>query len=148
MTVNERKEPGFKAVRDSGLLTDDAYVNARIWRAVDHALDAVIAEHDQLARLHEVATERTVALAAVIEQARALVMNTDGDYLDGEDFQGLAGGIQAVIVPADTDAALRERDAEKWDEGFDKCAHWWEIHHFQQVRNEANPYREGAKTDG
>jgi hypothetical protein len=26
-------------------------------------------------------------------------MNTDGEYLDGEDFDGLAGEIQSVIVP-------------------------------------------------
>ena len=43
----EHKEAAYQAVRDSGLLTDDAYLNARIWRAVETALGARIREGEQ-----------------------------------------------------------------------------------------------------
>jgi hypothetical protein len=36
---------------------------------------------------------------------------------------------------------LRERDAEKFSEGFRECAEWWEIHHYQSVSDESNPYK-------
>jgi hypothetical protein len=37
-------------------------------------------------------------LLEAIEAVRALVMNTDGDYLAGEDFDGLAGCIQQALA--------------------------------------------------
>jgi hypothetical protein len=39
---DERKRAAYKAVWDSGLLTPDAYANARIWRAVEAAVDAAV----------------------------------------------------------------------------------------------------------
>lgn len=88
---------------EAGAIWDEAIAIAfDRWLAAHDA--EIRAERDSLARLHEVATERTVQLAAVIEKVRALVMNTDGDYLDGEDFNGLAGEIQAVVCTA----AIRE----------------------------------------
>lgn len=46
--------------------------------------------------------------------------------------------------PAEFDRWLEEHDrqvAEKaHDEGFTACANWWEIHHFQSVISEMNPY--------
>ncbi len=66
----------------------------------------LVSELEQVRRLHEVATERTVALAAVIEQAR------------DEDLAWSATEIRAILASADT-SVLADRDAEKWDEGFD-----------------------------
>jgi hypothetical protein len=58
-------------------------------------LDGRIEERDALrAKDAEV---RAQALEA-IEAVRALVMNTDGDYLAGEDFNGLAGCIQQALA--------------------------------------------------
>lgn len=34
-----------------------------------------------------------------------------------------------------------EMVARIWDEGFDACANWWEIHHHGVARDEQNPYR-------
>jgi hypothetical protein len=31
--------------------------------------------------------------------------------------------------------------ANAWAEGFAACAEWWEIHHYQAVIEDANPYR-------
>jgi hypothetical protein len=41
MSVPEWRESAYAAVRASGQLTDDAWVNARIWRAVEFALNDV-----------------------------------------------------------------------------------------------------------
>ena len=67
-------------------------------------------EREQLARLHEVATDRTVQFAAVIEQAKAVWHDPDNH----------AFGVKAhrILESADTSAVLRERDAAKWDEGY------------------------------
>lgn len=40
----QSREAAYLAVWESGLLTKDAHSNARIWRAVEAALDAVEAE--------------------------------------------------------------------------------------------------------
>ena len=37
----EDRDAAYEAVYTSGLLTDDAFVNARIWRAVEAALNAL-----------------------------------------------------------------------------------------------------------
>jgi hypothetical protein len=127
-------------------------------------LEVAIAEYEkleqryaQLARLHEVATDRTVQFAAVIEKAKAkcAAHNDPGSPAPGADFiDGLDHGAQIaydvvadILASADTSAVLRARDAEKWDEGFNDCAKWWEIHHHGQVRDESNPYRQQEGAD-
>lgn len=46
--TEDAKARGYAAIWESGWLTDDAYVNARIWRAVTVALDTAFepAEHN------------------------------------------------------------------------------------------------------
>jgi hypothetical protein len=46
------------------------------------------------------------------------------------------------IMGAIFDAWLRSVKAKAWDEGFNACANWWEIHHHGVMRDERNPYRE------
>ena len=70
-------------------------------------------ELEQLRRLHEVATERTVQLAAVIEQARKIIAAPRPNTTVGTIDDALAG--------ADTGAALSEVRANAWDEGM-QCA--------------------------
>lgn len=43
--------------------------------------------------------DQLLALIAVLDNVRDLVMNTDGYWLTGDDFDGLAGCIQEVVVP-------------------------------------------------
>ena len=93
-------------------------------RNADAEFDRWLAEHDrevrgeleQLRRLHEVATERNVALSAVIEKARAWVSDPyDGVHQGVVDFARLEFDI---LGPTNTDAALREvRLAER-----ERCA--------------------------
>ena len=46
-------------------------------------------------------------------------------------------------------AGLRAVAEKAWEEGFVACAEWWEIHHYQAVIAEKNPYREPEEpTDG
>ena len=70
----------------------------------------VLNELERLRRLHEVATERTVELAAVIERIKSFRLDR---YLP----EPLARDVHAALATADTSAVLRERDAEKWEEG-------------------------------
>lgn len=35
------RQPAYKTISESGWLTEDVYANARIWRAVEAALDAM-----------------------------------------------------------------------------------------------------------
>lgn len=35
-----------------------------------------------------------------------------------------------------------------WDEGFDACANWWEIHHHGVVRDDSNPYTPESLNSG
>lgn len=52
--------------------------------------------------------ERAVIAERKLDAVRALVQDTDGNWLRGDDFGGLAGAIQEVVV-TDADRA-RERD--------------------------------------
>lgn len=109
-------------------------------RQANRRFDAMVRERDSLARLHEVATERTVQLAAVIEKAKAQVpIGTAGAY--------------DTLSSVDTDAALREvrakaledaaRAIRQWDHLFGPDAFEWLI-------SRALEEREGreAETDG
>jgi hypothetical protein len=129
--------PGSMADRVRAGEADDPRVSL-IVRLAD-ALEAAEVRAEQLARLHEVATDRTVQFAAVIEKAKAVWHDPDNH----------AFGVKAhrILESADTSAVLRARDAEKWDEGFNDCAKWWEIHHHGQVRDESNPYRQQEGAD-
>jgi len=40
------------------------------------------------------------------------------------------------------DRWLQSVKADAWDEGFDSCANWWEIHHHRVFGDENNPFRE------
>lgn len=40
--IYDQRQLGYEAVWASGLLTDDVYTNARIWRAVEAALLAAL----------------------------------------------------------------------------------------------------------
>jgi hypothetical protein len=147
--------PGSMADRVRAGEADDPRVSL-IVRLAD-ALEAAEVRAEQLARLHEVATDRTVQFAAVIEKAKAkcAAHNDPGSPAPGADFiDGLDHGAQIaydvvadILASADTSAVLRARDAEKWDEGFNDCAKWWEIHHHGQVRDESNPYRQQEGAD-
>jgi len=46
-------------------------------------------------------------------------------------------------------AEVERAAAEKaWSEGFEKCATWWEIHHWERSRAASdNPYRRGGSDD-
>lgn len=85
----------------------------------------------------EAAEVQRLELAAAIEQVRSLVMNTDGDYLHGSDFDGLAGEIQAVVASTDTAAILHEHDAAVWDSAITELAAYTGDTHLY-----FNPYRE------
>lgn len=63
--------------------------------AVDGDLAVAVAETPSDAALIVAAPELVAALLRV----RALVMDTDGGWLSGEDFDGLAGAIQEAIAP-------------------------------------------------
>lgn len=52
-------------------------------------------------------------LVAVIDGVHALVKSTDGDYIDGASFEGLAGEIQAVL----RDAGVIRTSADSSNEG-------------------------------
>ena len=84
----------------------------RALRDLADALEAATTELEQMRRLHEIATERTVQYAAVIEKARRA-------YEDGEMEPAFV-----FLASADTSTVLRERDAAKWDEGFVTCDEW------------------------
>lgn len=66
-------------------------------------------ELENLRRLHEVATERTVQLAAVIEAAKAVWHDPD-NYAFG-------WKAHRILASADT-SVLREVRAKAWEEGF------------------------------
>lgn len=86
----------------------------------------MISELEHVRRLHEVATERTVALAAVIEQARThlrVIEGADTDILHGRPVMDAAEEkslslrlLGELFASADTDAALREVRAAAFDE--------------------------------
>lgn len=55
------------------------------------------------------AREDIPALLAIIDNIHALVMSTDGDYLEGSDFDGLVGEVQRVlfeggVIPTSADS--------------------------------------------
>jgi hypothetical protein len=96
----------------------------------------------KISPLHEVATQRTVDLAAVIEKAKAVLAS------GCEDADGIA---YAVLHGADAAAVLRDRDAAKWDEGAlwaaVECAaivDEWE----PWLAPGDNPYRAARRVDG
>ena len=33
---------------------------------------------------------------------------------------------------------------DAWEEGWNACAEWWEIHHHEVVRDDSNPYKESS----
>lgn len=54
-------------------------------------------------------------LRCIVQDVRELVMNTDGDYLDGSDFQGLVGEIQQALrehgeLPSPTSSDARSEE--------------------------------------
>lgn len=63
------------------------------WPDLDSRMPRVQEAADALAAAR---TENERASAA-LTRIRLLVMNTDGDYLDGSDFDGLAGAIQMAL---------------------------------------------------
>lgn len=74
-TTDEAREAGYSAVWRSGALTEDAWANARIWRAVEAALDGR-AEWER---------NRPISDEAVRAAARSLAQDDPGfedDYLD------------------------------------------------------------------
>jgi hypothetical protein len=52
------------------------------------------------------------------------------------------GGISDEADALAFDRWLAAERARIWDEGFGACANWWEIHHYQVVMHDDNPYRE------
>lgn len=97
-----------------------------------------------LSRLHEVATERTVQLAAIIEKAFAIL---DQNTVTGGGAWVMARDAHAVLASVDTDAVLREVRAKAWDEGA-----LWAAVECAAIVDESepwlapgdNPYREGS----
>lgn len=39
------------------------------------------------------------------------------------------------------DSVVRHLMQIAWEQGFNDCANWWEIHHHGVVRDEMDPYR-------
>lgn len=119
-----------------------------------------VSEMAGLSRLHEVATERTVQLAAVIAEAEFRTRDWLGSDFE-DDMVALAdraeiqaaieivqGHILAALAAADTDAVLREVRAKAWDEGYlagtaDEVINGkWDG--LTATIETANPYREGS----
>jgi hypothetical protein len=104
-----------------------------------------------LSRLHEVATERTVQLAAIIEKAiarwwRSAEMGDNGMYFYNSPEEVL-DDLWVILDSVDTDAVLREVRAKAWDEGA-----LWAAVECAAIVDESepwlapgdNPYREGS----
>lgn len=100
-------------------------------------IEAELKHLREVAELHEIATENAARYAAVIADARLALEGSSGPSVEEAALE--------ILATADTDAVLRERDAEKWDEGaragWDACFAWesGKAEHSQPV----NPYREG-----
>lgn len=98
-------------------------------------------ELTRLRRLHEIATQRTVDLAAVIEQAKAGLLRVWNVIVLDDQLPEPPGlrEVAALLEAADTDDALRDVRAKAWWEGVE-----WQWKH-RPVGNRApeteNPYR-------
>lgn len=66
---------------------------------VDRRLAEVTAERDALRAQLDTMTHRHASALGAISRVRSTVMSTDGDYLDGADFDGLAGEVQRALGP-------------------------------------------------
>jgi hypothetical protein len=126
--------PGSMADRVRAGEADDPRVSL-IVRLAD-ALEAAEVRAEQLARLHEVATDRTVQFAAVIEKARDLAARGDSD-----------DRLYGILASADPSAVLRARDAEKWDEGYDAGERDAMSHETFDEPCIPNPYRQQEGAD-
>lgn len=99
-------------------------------------------DYVKLLRLHEIATERTVQLSAVIEKAQ----DTLRWSADKEDWPGwnVLECLTRILGTADTDAALREVRAKAWGEGFDRAygaaRNWGHTDMWEWEEPEDNPY--------
>ncbi len=58
--------------------------------------------------------------------------------------QGRSPDVPAELAREQFNAWLNGIRAAVWDEGFDACANWWEIHHHGLKRDDTNPYRPEA----
>ncbi|MGH3703015.1 MAG: hypothetical protein ACRDT9_00160 [Agromyces sp.] len=108
----------------------------------------LIAERDSLRRLHEVATERTVQLAAVIEQVKAALRLAPRHWNEACGWDVAAIDVQTgidLLASADTDAALREVRAKAAAAGWDAAvaAMRYEDGSPVEITVNTNPYREG-----
>jgi hypothetical protein len=99
-------------------------------------------DYARLSRLHEVATERTVQLAAIIEKAtnrwwKSAEMGDNGMYFYNSPEEVL-DDLWVILGSVDTDAVLREVRAKAWDEG--------NAVDYRPTAgpNPRNPYREGS----
>jgi hypothetical protein len=101
------------------------------------ALHPVSDELEQLRRLHEVATERTVQLAAVIEGLRGLADAIEQD----SHCSHLARDIRGWTDDADTDAVLRERDAAAV---MAFATHYLRVDDYRKAEKYAAEIREGT----
>lgn len=60
----------------------------------------------------------------------------DGEPMSDDAFDALKDKLISIF-----EDAYRAQLASTWDEGWDACADWWEIHHHRVVADEKNPYR-------
>lgn len=108
-------------------------------------IEAELKHLREVAELHEIATENAARYAAVIEKAKA----TLDEYVDDDEYRECAPedrwrlyrDLDYLLATVDM-SILRERDAEKWDEGAESVASVLDVTH-----GVPNPYRE-AETDG
>ena len=61
--------------------------------------DALQAENEKLRAKLDSMTKRHASALGAIARVRSTVMTTDGDYLDSEDFDCLAGCVQMALGP-------------------------------------------------
>lgn len=69
---------------------------ARLSRSI---ADEYSAERDALRAQLDSMTKRHASALGAISRVRSVVMSKDGDYLDGADFDGLAGEVQNALGP-------------------------------------------------
>lgn len=102
-----------------------------------HLEDALAAAHNVYPSIREAVAERD-ALAAVIEQISEQ-LSPEATFETAESNETALNAIRDITANADTDAALRERDAEKFDEGINAQREQAPAH---EAELPVNPYRE------
>ena len=111
-------------------------------RARGEQLEAVTVERDSLSALHEVATERTVQLAAVIAEAQEAWEASTGWHEFGETVSRILNRAPGDVL-REHDAALVESIADEyWNDGYAESTYTTTIS--GELRERAAALRVGA----